>query len=546
MEVGTAGLMAPPALAVNEGWPLGSLPANRRIHYAGRVNVLLVTTDQQRADTIGAYGSRLGATPRLDGVAAAGVRFDLCRTQNPYCQPSRATILTGRYPSRHGVYSNGVDFPADDVPTTLSAMLAAAGWTTAFRGKAHFASTYPRTPTGALESVEGSATVPASWRGPYMGFDDVELVLFGHFINPDARRPPEHFGPPPRGLHYARFLFRDGREAGLRRLDAMRIERALRPSPAPETWACALAEEDHPTTWVADRTIAFLRRVDRTRPWFCWTSFTDPHHPMDPPAPWCDRYAAADMSVPARHPEEFERKPPFHRVWANGLPEPMAWANPGGARLSDSELAEMMAGYYGMVAQLDHALGRVLAALDETGQADDTLVVVTTDHGELLGDHQMLFKGPFHYDGLLRVPLVIRGPGARPGVVVTEPVGLVDLVPTILDGAGLAVPATVEGRSLGALLAGGRQGREWVLTENDHEMGFTLHLRTLTTARHVLTRYDSMPGMGELYDRAVDPGEVENRWDDPASAGVRRDLLALLDEVVNREPRRLPNTGSLA
>ena len=510
------------------------------------MNVLLITTDQQRADTIGAYGSRLEATPAIDRLAAEGARFDLCRTQNPYCQPSRATILTGRYPSRHGVYSNGVDFPAEDVPTTLSAMLAAAGWATAFRGKAHFASTYPRTPTGAIESIEGSAAVPPGWRGPYMGFGDVELVIFGHFINPSASGAPEHYGPPPRGLHYARFLFRDGEEAGMRRLRAMPAEAALRPPSAPETWASALSEEDHPTTWVADRTIDFLRRVDRTRPWFCWTSFTDPHHPMDPPAPWCDRYRAADMTVPARHPEEFERKPPFHRVWAGGLPSPMRWANPGGATLSDRELAEMMAGYYGMVAQLDHAIGRVLDALEATGQAGDTLVIVTTDHGELLGDHQMLFKGPLHYDGLLRVPLVVRGPGVRRGVVVDEPVGLIDIAPTVLELAGLAQPGTVEGRSLRTLFTGESQGREWVVTENDHEMGFVLHLRTLTTPRYVLTRYDTLPGVGELYDRAVDPGEVENRWDDPACAGIRRDLLATLADVVNPSPRRLANTGSLA
>src|SRR6266850_8325315 len=181
------------------------------------MNVLLITTDQQRADTIGAYGSRLEATPTIDRLAREGVRFDACRTQNPYCQPSRATILTGRYPSSHGVHSNGVDFPQDEVATTVSAMLAGAGWTTAFRGKAHFASTYPRTLTGAIESVDGSAAVPPSWRGPYMGFEDVELVLFGHHIDPACLDAPAHWGPPPRGLHYARFLFRDGAEEGTRR-----------------------------------------------------------------------------------------------------------------------------------------------------------------------------------------------------------------------------------------------------------------------------------------------------------------------------------------
>ncbi len=514
--------------------------------YGAPMNVLLVTTDQQRADTIGAYGCRLGATPALDRLAADGVRFELCRTQNPYCQPSRATILTGRYPSSHGVHSNGVDFPQAEVATTLSAMLAEAGWTTAFRGKAHFASTYPRTPTGALESVEGSAAMPPGWHGPYMGFADVDLILFGHQIHPEGGGMPEHWGPPPRGLHYARWLFRDGEEAGRRRLYLMTPAAALRPSPAPETWASALPEEDHPTTYVADRTIAFLRTVDRTRPWFCWASFTDPHHPMDPPAPWCDRYTAADMIVPERHPEEFDRKPPFHRFWTQGLPGAMAWANPGGARLSDRELAALMAGYYGMVAQLDHAIGRILVALAETGQADDTLVVCTTDHGELLGDHQMLFKGPLHYDGLLRVPLIVRGPGVVRGAQVAAPVGTIDLVPTILDLAGLPIPPTVEGRSLRPFLAGGSEQREWVLTENDHEMQVQLYLRTITTPRWVCTRYDTVPGMGELYDRSIDPGELENRWDDPACAAIRRDLLALMAEVVNPAPRRLRNTGSLA
>jgi arylsulfatase A-like enzyme len=509
------------------------------------MNVLLITTDQQRADTIGVYGSSLAATPNLDRLAAQGVRFERCRTQNPYCQPSRATILTGRYPSSHGVHSNGVDFPAEDVPTTLSAILSAAGWTTAFRGKAHFASTYPVTPTGAIESVDGSAAISEGWRGPYMGFDDVDLILFGHHIKPSRDLPILHWGPPPRGLHYARFLVRDGTAAGERRRQLMNVESALRPPVAPETWACALSEEDHPTTYVAERTIDFLRTVDRQRPWFCWASFTDPHHPMDPPAPWCDRYTAADMNLPPRHPEELDNKPGLHRVWTQGLPEPMRWANPGGAALSDGELAEMMAGYYGMVAQLDHAIGRVLGTLESTRQAEDTLVIVTTDHGELLGDHQMLFKGPLHYDGLLRVPLLMRGPSVVPNTIIKVPVGTVDLAPTVLELAGIEKPSSVDGRSLRPLLTSG-EGREWVLTENDHEMGFKIYLRTITTERYVLTRYDTMAGIGELYDHDIDAGEFENRWNDPAYAAVKSDLLALLNDVVNPEPRRLPNTGSLA
>jgi arylsulfatase A-like enzyme len=146
----------------------------------------------------------------------------------------------------------------------------------------------------------------------------------------------------------------------------------------------------------------------------------------------------------------------------------------------------------------------------------------------------------------LRVPLIVRGPGVVPGAVVAAPVGTVDLAPTILDFAGLPVPASIEGRSLLGFLAGKNDRREWVLTENDHEMGMQLYLRTITTPRWVCTRYDTLPGMGELYDRSIDPGEFENRWDDPGCAAVRRDLLALMAEVVNPAPRRLPTTGSLA
>src|SRR5438105_727242 len=140
------------------------------------MNVLLITTDQQRADSIGAYGNPVCRTPHLDTLAAAGTRYTACRTQNPYCQPSRATILTGTYPSTHGVTSNGIDLPATAVDDSVASRFGEAGWRTALFGKAHFASTYPMLPTGRLESVEGSAAMPEDWFGPYFGFEHVELL----------------------------------------------------------------------------------------------------------------------------------------------------------------------------------------------------------------------------------------------------------------------------------------------------------------------------------------------------------------------------------
>ena len=140
------------------------------------MNVLLITTDQQKATTIGAYGDPMGATPVLDRLAAAGTVFTRCRTQNPFCQPARATILTGMYPSTHGVIRNGIDVPDDAAADSLATRLARAGCTTALFGKAHFASYFPDYPTGRIESVVDSALVSPEWHGPYFGFDHVELM----------------------------------------------------------------------------------------------------------------------------------------------------------------------------------------------------------------------------------------------------------------------------------------------------------------------------------------------------------------------------------
>jgi arylsulfatase A-like enzyme len=298
------------------------------------------------------------------------------------------------------------------------------------------------------------------------------------------------FGPPPLGLHYARHLFRDGHERGLARLRRMQPEAAGRTWDYSQTWKNELDEEDHPTTWIADRAIAWLRRVEG--PFFAWVSFPDPHHPFDPPHPWCDRYDPADMRavLPRPHPEEFERKPAFHRMWTEGFRgTPLEWANPGWALLEERQQLEILAAYYGMVSQLDHNIGRVLAALAAHGRAAE---------------------------------------------VVDDPVGTIDLVPTVLQACRLPIPAAIEGRPL---LDG---PREWALTEDDILRG-TMAFRTLTTRRYRLTRNEYDPDGGELYDLADDPGELVNRWADPALASTRGDLLATLDRVMRHDlGRELP------
>ena len=254
--------------------------------------------------------------------------------------------------------------------------------------------------------------------------------------------------------------------------------------------------------------------------------------------PWCDRYAPEDVLevLPTVHPDELDSKPPLHKLLAEGARgRQLEWANPGGATLTREDLAVMTAGYYGMVAQLDHAIGRVLDTLEARGLAEDTLVIITTDHGEFLGEHQMIFKGPFGYDSLLRVPLLVRGPAIPEGLVADDPVGTIDLAPTMLAAAGVGVPDWIEGRGFSTV-------REWVLSENDFSVVVWIPMRTLTTACYKLHRYLELP-VGELYDLQEDPGELVNRFDDPAYVLIRSDLLALCDDVMNHDVRREPIVG---
>ena len=504
------------------------------------MNILLITTDQQRADSLGVYGNTVCQTPNLDGLAAQGTQFTAARCQNPYCQPSRATILTGTYPSTHGVTTLGVDLPADMMERSVSAQLKANGFDTALFGKAHFASAFPIYPTRQIESVEGSASVDPDWSGPYAGFDHAELILFGHNIRlaPAMGSWNWCFGPPPFGLHYARSLYREGDQRGRELLRLMQPESARQKWESLQTWHSALPQEAHSTTWIADRAVEWLGKVDK--PFFAWVSFCDPHHPMDPPAPWSTMYSPLDIepSKAAFVRGELRGKPPVHAAWAGGLAgTPLEWANPGGAARTREELAIMTAAYYGMVSLIDAQVARILGALDDRKIADETLVIFTSDHGELLGDHGQLFKGPVHYEGLLRVPLIVRGGAFKAGESVDEPVGLVDLAPTMLSAAGLPVPEWMEGHRL---LDG---PREYVLTENDHEAGFRISLRTLTTKRHKITRYVGHEGMGELYDLQEDPQERVNLWGSPDTWKLQSELLARLDEARSRRVRTEPKVS---
>ncbi len=492
-----------------------------------RPNILLITSDQQRADCMGFENTHI-RTPHLDALARAGTRFSSNITPNLVCQPSRASILTGLLPLTHGVWDNGVDLDPAVGERGFAGTLARAGYRTAFVGKAHFATKSTFLPTGTPECGRSQGAYGAEWFGPYMGFEHVELCVLGHM---HRARPLER---PPRG-HYERWLLARGAEEEGVRLWAQETRPG---SGAAQTWSSALPVAWHNSTWIADRTIAWLGERPRGDQPFCvWVSFPDPHHPFDCPEPWSSMYDPRDVPLPLHRRRDLHRRPWWHKAVLEGAPQ---LADPGMLKFrtessrvpdqTDRQLAEMTANYYGMISLIDHSVGRILGALKDLGLDGSTLVVYTTDHGELLGNHGLYLKLPIAYEDLLRVTLVARGPHVAPGRVVAEPVSTLDLAPTFYDYAGVAAPHELQGRSLRRLLGGEAEPRDVAYSEwhvHASRCGVGLQLRTVRTRTHKCT-FELGSGAGELYDLANDPGEMDDRFDDPGCDQIKRELQDMM------------------
>jgi arylsulfatase A-like enzyme len=511
--------------------------------------ILLVTTDQQRYDTLGCNGGKLACTPVAGGLAAAGIRYERAHPQSVVCMPSRSTILTGQYPSTHGVWMNGVPLPVD--APSVAALLQRAGYRTALVGKAHFEpylDFFGRFTENGL-AASGEETRQQPWfdgtTGPHRGFEHLEFATHGTAGS----------------LHYPRWLAEAHPEAMGMYYSALNGELEVNAAGggdtgAPQVQANPIPREWYHTDWVADRTIAWLDSLDADADWFCWMSFPDPHHPWDPPESEMGRIDWRDVPLPAGYPEsaaERERildaKPRHWRQWYDGTlvsnyEAPRDWVP---ATLTADQVREVNARNAVECELIDEALGRVLERISARGWDDDTDVVFTTDHGELQGDFGLLFKGPYHVDGLMRLPLIWR-PAPSAGLdpaVVTAPVGLVDLAPTFCSVAGLDAPEWMQGVSLPLDDADARsRGFERLITEWDSELfGVGVHLRTITRDGWVCTAYG--PGLvhdgteGELYRLEDDPLQRENLWDDLAHRSVRDDLVADLrdHQAPSREPQ---------
>jgi len=485
-----------------------------------RPNILFITSDQQRGDCYGFEGRKV-KTPHLDQLAREGTRFAACITPNLVCQPSRASILTGLLPLTHGVSDNGIDLDPALGEAGFAGAFARAGYRTGYIGKAHFATSHTFASTGTPECR--NTDQPQDWYGPYMGFEHVELMVEGH----------NHWPPmkPPRGQHYERWFHKDGRGQELQRL----YETKLPPlSSAVQTFHCGLPAAFHNSTWIGERTIDYINR-NRDQPFCVWASFPDPHHPFDAPEPWSRLHHPDEVDLPEHRTLDLARRPWWHRQSLEGKPQivpRLAKIRTEYSRIptqTDQQLRELIANYYGMISLIDHNVGRILLALEDLGLARDTLVVYSTDHGDWLGDHGLILKGPMAYEGLLRIGLLVRGPGVPKGKVVGDPVSTLDLPATFADYGGVSFGHAVHSRSLRGLIEGGER-RDFALSEWDlraSRSGVEVDLRTVRTKTHKLS-VDLNSGAGELYDLANDPKEMDNLFSERAPGATQKELMDMI------------------
>lgn len=458
-------------------------------------NILWICTDQQRWDTLGCYGNPAVSTSNLDRLADHGVLFEKAYCQSPVCTPSRASLLTGRYPRTTGCRQNGQSLSAHEVLVTK--LFADAGYACGLSGKLHLSACHPSvTPIRERRIDDG-----------YSSFH------WSHHPDPDW--PANEYDQWLQSQH-------------------QRFER--------QEWngsahvELGMPTELHQTTWCAQKAIEFIEaNAEFSNPWLFSVNFFDPHHPFDPPTEYLSRYLNKldQIPLPNYQAGELDGKPVFQRIDHQG-----AYGGQAGFpfdAMTNEDHRLVRAAYWAMCDLIDHQVGRMLAALERTGQTDNTLVIFTSDHGEMLGDHGIYLKGPYFYEPAVHVPLIVSWPGTIPGGRrIGSFVELVDLAPTLLAAAGLPPSASMQGYSLWPTLAKQNlisHDRDDVYCEYYNAMPW--HERPKAYGTMVRTeRYKlvAMHGLatGELYDLEQDPQETHNLWDEPQHSHEKSQLLERL------------------
>lgn len=441
-----------------------------------RPNILLLVSDQQRGDCVGVDPCAPAClhTPNLDGLAATGAFFGHAYSECPTCIPARRTLFSGLAPAAHGLV--GMTNLAFDLPAKLPALLREAGYQTELIGKSHLM------PGNARHGFDHARFADAT-RGDWASCRYTEFLMrHGHC---HARPGAAH------GVHSNSWVGR--------------------PSHLPE-------ELSH-SYWCVTEALDFLEHRDPGCPFFLNVGFIDPHPPFTPPAFYYDRYAREELPAPVIGDWAQADRParPARRI------------EDARVELNRSEWTAQRAGYYGLINHVDSQVGRLLQYLKDRKLLNDTLVVFTSDHGEMLGDHYRTQKA-WPFEGSARVPLLITPPKqwSIAPVRTDAPVGLQDVMPTLLEAAGVAVPGHCTGRSLWPLVRGeNRPPREVLHGEHTDQFGTQEGMHFLTDGRHKYIWYTAS-GRELFFDLRDDPFECHDLAGRVALDDWRKRLIAIL------------------
>jgi arylsulfatase A-like enzyme len=447
-------------------------------------NILWICSDQQRFDTIQGLNNPHIRTPNLARFMEQATTFTHAFVQNPVCSPSRACFLTGRYPHTTGLRSNGQRIRESERLVTRA--LSDFGYTCGLAGKLHLS---PCANGWVEDRIDDgyrqfwwSHDLSDSWPGHN---------LWRNWLDTQGVRWPKPPGTP--------------------------------------AWGVPVDAKYTQSAWCSARAIDFMERQRAFRPWLMSVNFFQPHEPFWPAREYYERYDPEKLPAPAYHPGELDNKTVYQRIDHEHAS--------GGRNLSFTKTdglthRRITAAYYAMIEQIDFEVGRMLKALEDTGQADNTVVIYMSDHGEMLGDHGIYLKGPYFYDCGMRVPLMIRWPGRyRAGLRSDALVEMTDLAPTLLEAAGIPVPQAMQGRSLTPVLRGERTSHRESVYGEYYDSGQLYDPPPMATSVRTrdkkLTVYHSL-NSGELYDLEKDPGEVRNLWDESGARAARDEMLLKL------------------
>lgn len=468
-----------------------------------RPNIVWYCTDQQRYDTIGTLGNRHINTPKIDQFVKTGTAFTNAYIQSPICTPSRASFLTGRYPASNHVHRNGNShFPDHEVLVTK--LLTDADYNCGLIGKLHLASAA----SGSEKRTD----------------DGYGLFEWSH--HPMPTLDPEFHA-------YHRWL-RD--EKGV---DPVELYSSV------NSFCCdGVPAELHQSTWCTEMAIRFIDEQG-DQPWMLSVNPFDPHPPFDPPKEFRDRYDPDTLPGPLFRDSDLERQKMFrnicqqsvHAVDPNGVNADLAEGerqeNTATRPPDDFNGREVIAAYYAMIELIDEQFGRLVDHLADTGQLEDTIIIFHSDHGELLGDHGLLYKGCRFFEGLVHVPLMFSWKGHyQAGLVSDALVELVDIAPTLLEAAGVDVPYYMQGKSLHKLLMGEADPghhKDSVVCEFNDALGSAEESVPTHATMNFDGRYKSIVyhghALGEIFDLQEDPGEFHNLWYEPDSQELKLQLL---------------------